>query len=206
MQVKTAMVTAPKTTLARKIFPLTLLLLLTLTACAGVNSAEEKMLDVRANLLAAEVITLDVSLRLDYGARVFDYEFRYSGGAEDGTVTITAPASISGITARVSGGGAEIRWNGVALDTGPLVNRISPAAIVPLLFAEWRGGYVDTASLTRGDADTGERQTLVMTSELTRSARQQTYFDAETLLPTGAEISENGRTVIYAVFTDIKLG
>jgi hypothetical protein len=168
-------------------------------SCASSVRAEEKMLELRAALLASDEVTAVANIRADHGERVFDFKIKYIGGEDGGEITILEPESLSGITARVGGGGAGIRYDGAELDTGPLGGGLSPAGIIPALISEWKTGFVDMLSEERLDG----RDALAMTSALTESADQTTWFDKKTNLPLRAEALSGGRAALTVVFENV---
>ncbi|MDR2615408.1 MAG: hypothetical protein LBC28_02400 [Oscillospiraceae bacterium] len=169
-------------------------------SCAG-NSrrAEEKMLELRAELLASESLTATADIRADYGERVFDFKIKYTGGAELGEIAILEPESLAGVTARVEDGGASLRYDGAALDTGPLGDGLSPAGILPTLISEWKTGFVDMVR----EEKLGGRAALAMTSALTDRTSQTTWFDEITGLPIRAEAESDGRTALIVEFENV---
>jgi hypothetical protein len=175
-------------------------LLLLLTSCAaGEDRAAAEMLEIRSALLAATGVTATANIRADYGERVFDFQIRFRGDGSLGEITIIKPDNLAGVTARVSDDGARLMYDGAALDTGPLGDGLSPAGIIPVLLAEWKGGFVGFLDTEKA----GSRETLAMSSALTDTSSQRTWFDMKTNLPTRSEVVSNGRTVLTLVFENV---
>jgi hypothetical protein len=169
-------------------------------SCSGAGRrAEEKMLELRAAMLASDGFTATADIRADYGERVFDFKIKYAGGADGGEIAILEPESLAGVTARVADGGASLLYDGAALDTGPLGDGLSPAGIIPALISEWKTGFVDMLA----EEKLGGRDTLAMTSALTESAAQTTWFDEATGMPVRAEAESGGRTVLTVEFENV---
>ena len=185
------------------IFALTALAaFLILASCAGGDgqSVQERVQEIRADILEAQRLVINAQVTADYGDRVYEFTVRYTGGAYAGEISILAPAQIAGVTAEVTPDGATLVFDGVRLDTGPLTNGgLTPAGAIPLLISEWQGGHIDFVGAERfGDTDT-----LTFETSVDESVSQRTWFDSRTLLPIRSEIRYNGRMVILCVFSNV---
>ncbi|MDR0445936.1 MAG: hypothetical protein LBH17_02720 [Oscillospiraceae bacterium] len=181
------------------VFALAFIIALSLTSCSASRRAEEKMLELRTALLASEKLTAIARIRADYGERAFEFKIKFTGDADGGELEILEPESVAGIRARVTGSGAELIFDGAALDTGPLGDGLSPVGIIPLLISEWKTGFVDTLTPERLDG----RAVLAMTSSLTEKAAQTTWFDEATGLPVRAEAIADGRAALTIEFENV---
>lgn len=184
-------------TLARMI-PLILIFLL--SACASKSSGQELALDIRADLLKAAKIELKTDVTADYGDRVYQFTFAYTGNADAGEITITAPEDIAGLKAHVSVSGGTISFDGAELDTGPLSgDGLSPAASVPVLLSQWQSGAISGCNYEK----LGKNDALAVTTAVTETVSQRTWFDVKTRLPLRSELSQNGKMVIACSFENV---
>ena len=191
------------TALARKIPRLLLAMIfcVSLAACGGPkNGGRDLALDIRTDLLKASQLDLTADVTADYGDRVYRFVFNYSGNADGGTLTLTSPANVAGLTVRVSVASGTITYDGAALDTGRLTgDGLSPAEAVPVLLNQWQSGYISGVNLEKLDG----ADTVAVTTDVTDSVRQRTWFDSDTRLPLRSELSENGRMVVACSFSGV---
>ncbi len=124
--------------------------LLLLTGCAGGrggNKAEEEALTLRTTYLEAEGFTGKAELTADYGQRVCQYQVDVEAGQEETSLTITAPDTVAGITARAVKGDTFLDYEDLVLETGPLdPDGLSPMAAVPALLEAVQSGYMTACS------------------------------------------------------------
>lgn len=182
---------------------ITLILSLLLSSCQGSKTkAEELALDIRTSLLEANKLEITTTVRADYGERVYDFTFKYSGNADKGEIEITAPDSIAGLKAEVSVSGGTLKYDGAVLDTGAVTkDGLSPAEAIPVLILQWRSGYISGCNFEKF----GDTETLAMTTDITQTVSQRTWFDVRTYLPVRAELSENGKMVIACQFENVTI-
>ncbi len=176
-------------------------MLVLLSSCHGGKSkGQELALDIRASLIAAEKLEIGTVVRADYGERVYDFTFKYVGNADKGEIEITAPESIAGLTAEVSVSGGTLKYDGAVLDTGAVTkDGLSPAEALPVLISQWQRGYISGCNFeTLGDTDT-----LAVTTDITETVKQRTWFDVKTHLPVRSELSDNGKMVIGCQFDNV---
>lgn len=180
---------------------ITLLVILILSSCQGSkNSGTELALDIRASLLEAVKLEMTAAVRADYGERVYDFTFKYSGKADKGELEITAPESIAGLKANISVTGGTLEYDGAVLDTGAVTeDGLSPAAAIPVLISQWQSGYISGCNYEKLD----DNEALAVTTDITETVKQRTWFDVKTHLPLRAELSENGKMVIACVFNNV---
>jgi outer membrane lipoprotein-sorting protein len=184
-----------------KALALMIALILLLASCkvAG-KAADEMALDIRTALLEAEKLEITTNVTADYGDRVYDFKLKFTGNADLGEIEILAPESIAGLKAEVSISGGTLKYDGATLDTGALTgDGLSPAEAVPVLIAQWQTGFLSGCNFEKLD----ETDALAVTSDVTESVAQRTWFDTETRLPLRAELSENGEMVIKCDFENV---
>ena len=157
-------------------------------------------MEIRAGLIEAEKLALTTSVRADYGDRVYDFSFNYSGNADRGHIEITAPESIAGLKAEVSVSGGTLEYDGAVLDTGAVTkDGLSPAEALPVLISQWQTGYISGCSYEK----LGDLNTLAVTTDITESVMQRTWFDVKSHLPVQSELSDSGKTVISCRFENV---
>lgn len=178
-------------------------LLIVLTSCASSeNKADELALEIRTEFIAATRLDMTLSMTADYGNRVYEYKLTYTGDASSGTIELREPASIAGLTIKLSVSGAVMEYDGASLDTGVLMsNDLTPIDAIPLLISQWQKGYITECQYeTYNDNDT-----IAVTTQISDTDMQKVWFDINTHLPIRAEISSNGTMVIACNFEDIKM-
>jgi hypothetical protein len=181
----------------------TILLILIFSSCSPARSGGEQLaLDIRTALLKASKLDLTAAVTADYGDRVYRFTFSFSGNADKGELLVTAPEELAGLKATVSVSGGTISYDGAELDTGPLTgDGLSPAEAVPVLISQWQSGYITGCNYeTLGDA-----KTLAMTTAVSETVSQRTWFDVKTRLPIRAELSAGGKMVISAAFANVSI-
>lgn len=180
-----------------------LVLILPLSACQPAKrNTEELALQIRASLIEASTLDMTVNVTADYGERVYDFTFTYTGNGDGGILIVTAPEAIAGLKAEVSVSNGTLTYDGAVLDTGGITHDgLSPAEALPVLIAQWQSGYISDCRFEKLDTF----DTLAVTTKLTESVSQQTWFDVTTQLPIRSELYDGERMVIACCFEDIIL-
>ena len=187
----------------KRILPLLVCILL-LTGCAGRNHEKKQdFLQLRAKWLSAEQTELRAAVRADYGDRVYDYVLRYSGGPAGGMLTVEEPEMIAGVGVELGEEGIRLCWDGAELATGAILGSLNPVQAFPMLLRCWQSGPV----LECWEEDRDGVPCLTVEFDLSEAGspelrRCRTWFSLETDAPVAAELSENGRTVLFVSFTD----
>lgn len=181
-----------------------------LTGCSGggqgnIRSAEELALNIRAEYLAMTSCTAAADITADYGQRVYEYSmsiFWEKGG--ETVLTITAPESIAGITARIQDGTSYLEYDGVSLETGALSGAgLSPVEVVPAALNYILSGYIAECDFETVD----ERRLLWFCCRDPEYApgtgtEAAFWFEPETHALTKAEIYSDGYCVVRCMFTE----
>lgn len=181
-----------------------LMCLVCLTGCAGrSHDKKQDFLALRANWLAIGQTELYAAVRADYGARVYDYVLRYSGSPEGGILTVEKPEMIAGVGVELGEEGIKLHWDGAELDTGAVLGNMNPVQAFPLLLKCWQSGPV----LECWEETHDGISCLTVEFDLSEAGspdirRCRTWFSLETEQPAAAELSENGRTVLFVNFMD----
>ena len=183
--------------------------LLLLSACAGGGEgrqAAELALTIRGEWLEESDCAASMDVTADYGQRVYQYEMDLL--AEDGEVrlTLTAPDTVAGITARAVGNDSFLEYDGLVLETGPLDEAgLTPVAAVPALLEAIQTGYITACGLEenagRLRVDCGDPEgTPGIGREITL------WFNSDTHALEQGEIRSDGFRVISCAFHDFTQG
>lgn len=177
--------------------------LIFISSCGPAKKGGEQLaLDIRTSFLKAEKIDLTADVTADYGDRIYRFTFTYTGGADKGEITVTAPKELAGLKAGVSVSGGTISYDGAELDTGPLAgDGLSPAEAVPVLISQWQTGYITGCNYEK----LGDTESLAVETPVTETVSQRTWFDVKTRLPVRSELSAGGKMVISVDFGDVSL-
>ncbi len=177
-----------------------LVLLFILCSCSSANSGQDLALDIRENLLNASKLELTTDVTADYGDRVYQFTFTYTGNADKGALLITAPEAVAGLRAEVSVSGGTLSYDGAELDTGALtLSGLSPAKSIPILLSQWQSGYISGCDYEK----LANTETLAVKTDITETESQRTWFDVKKHLPIRSELSENGRMVVACTFDNV---
>lgn len=181
-------------------------LLLAGCGAAEENGAEELALTIRGEYLAMDSCAAQASITADYGQRVYQYELTVSVTEGETTLALTAPDTVAGLTARLSGEENLLEFDGVSVETGPLDSSgLSPVSAVPALLEAARSGYITACTLeedrTLLRVDCGDP--ALSPGEGTETSL---WFDAATHALTKAEISVDGFRVILCDFKGFTAG
>ena len=133
--------------------PMMILLLSACTGGAEGNEAEELALQIRGEYLAMSSCAGQAAITADYGQRVYQYELAVAVDGEETTLTLSAPDTVAGITARVTGQDGQLEYDGLSVETGPLdPEGLSPVSAVPALLEGARSGYIVSCALEEDGA------------------------------------------------------
>ena len=146
------------------------------------------------------------SLTADYGERVFECELDAAyDKVTGGTLTLTAPEAVKGVTARFSDDGVTLVYDDFSLETGPLTDEgISPAEVLPTLWRQIAAGYIaaveersreNTLAVTYRD----DGQTAGVGLEAT------VVFRADSRAPTFGELFWNGERVAAVTVQEFEM-
>lgn len=123
------------------------MIFLCLTGCTRENKLAQQALDLRTALLDKGGCSFRADITVDFPDRAYDFSVscQYLSG-EYAKVTVLQPESISGITAKVTGSGAEVVFEDVALEFGMLAKGNVSAMEAPWLLAKCMdSAYISSA-------------------------------------------------------------
>ena len=156
-------------------------------------------LDFRGSLLSAGGCRFSADVAADFGDRVYDFTLACAYDGTVGTLTVTAPRSIAGISATVRDGSSRLEFDGAGLDFGPLANGVaSPLCLPWLLGSAWSGDYIAWAGKD-GEYDYITWLKGYNEQELTIN----TWFQKN--IPVRAEVLSGGQRVLTATIEDFAL-
>ena len=123
------------------------MMFLCLTGCGRGNQPAQQALDLRTALLEKGGCSFTADMTVDFPDRAYDFSVscEYLSG-EHAKITVLQPEEITGITAKVSGSGAAVVFDDIALDFGKLANGNVSAMEAPWLLAKcWDSAYISAA-------------------------------------------------------------
>lgn len=169
---------------------------------AGVSEAEELALAIRGEYLAMDGCAARAAITADYGQRVYQYELAVAVSGEETVLTLSAPETVAGLSARLDGEESLLEFDGVSVETGPLDETgLTPVSAVPALLEAAKSGYITACALEEDGAvlrvDCGDPAGSPGTGTETAL-----WFDAATHALTRGEISSDGFRVILCEFSD----
>ena len=175
---------------------------LLLSGCGGRSHSEKaSFLKLRAAWLEAGTVTLRAKVRADYDDRIYDYLLRYEGSVEGGLLTVEEPQLIQGVEAEFTKTGVLLRYDGVLLETGPLLGDLSPLEAFPLLLRAWQSGSVTDCFRELWEGTPCLRAELDLTpAGETEKRTCLSWFRSSDGKPLHAELLSEDRTVLFCDF------
>lgn len=187
---------------------ITLLLLPACAGRAGAGEAEELALAIRGEYLAMTSCTADAAVTADYGRRVYQYDMAVEVDGEETVLTLSAPETVAGITARLTGEDSFLEYDGLCLETGPLDgDGLTPVSAIPALLSAARSGYITACTPEEGDGssllriDTGDPE-----GSPGAGTEVSLWFDSATHALVRGEIYIDGFRAILCEFSDFTMG
>lgn len=183
-----------------------LMISLLLSACAAVEgeTADDLALKLRGEYLAAERCSGTACVTADYGQRVYQYELEFQSNEEETLLTLTAPETVAGLTARLSWEeGSVLEYDGAVIETGPLnQDGLTPVSSIPSMLRTVREGYLDACVLEESEEGT----TLRLTSrdpeqDPGKGTETVLWFDPNMFQLLRGEIWQDGFCVIQCEFS-----
>ena len=167
------------------------LAVLLMTGCRGDHPELERAMDLRAELLVSSV-SFDAKITADYGDEMQTFAV-YCEGDSEGNLgfRVTAPASISDITGRISSGEGKLTFRDTAL-AFPLLaeDQLSPVSAPWVFHNTLRSGYLTAAGME------GETLRLTIDDSFEEDALTLDIWLDEKNTPVRAEILFDGRRIL----------
>ena len=191
----------------RKCLVCVLMTTLLLAGCgkAGVSEAEELALTIRGEYLAMDSCAARAEVTADYGRRVYQYGMSVAVTEQETILTLTAPETVAGLSARLDGEESLLEFDGVSVETGPMdENGLTPVAAVPALLEAARTGYITACALEEDGTvlrvDCGDPE-----GTPGKGTETALWFDAATHALTRGELSVDGFRVILCEFSEFTM-
>ena len=178
------------------------MLCLLLSACSKAPSQMQDALDFRSALLTAGGCGFTANVAVNYGETAAKFTLACEYDVETGAhLRVTAPDTIAGIEATVSGENAVITFDGAQLALGDLAGGELAPLSAPLIVGRcWAEGYIDAA----GKEDAYLRVTY-LDGYGDRELTVDTWFLAESGWPVRAEFASNGETLLKLELTNFTM-
>lgn len=171
----------------RLCLPALLAVCLLLAGCA--NSAKKQYEQFSAGLSGRSSLSFTAQLSAEYTDRTVDFTLQYEQNEGGSTVTVVAPALISGVRARFSAGGSAIEYDGIVVDTGELdACGLTPMSALPLLVEALKNGHAESFWSEDGKS--------VVQLVLSDSRSAVVRFDSGSMTPVSAELVSDGRVTV----------
>lgn len=183
-----------------------LMISLLLSSCGSAEgeTADDLALKLRGEYLAAESCTGTACVSADYGQRVYQYELEFQSDEEQTILTLTAPETVAGLTARLSWEeGSVLEYDGAVIETGPLnENGLTPVSAIPSIQRTIQKGYLDSCVLEETEGGSALRLTSRdPEQELGSGTETVLWFDPNTFQLQRGEIWQDGFCVIQCEFS-----
>ena len=168
----------------------------------GGNEGEELALTIRGEYLAMDGCAARAAVTADYGQRVYRYEMAVAVSGGETLLTLSAPETVAGLTARMAGEENFLEFDGLSVETGPLDEHgLTPVSAVPALLEAARSGYITACALEEDGTvlrvDCGDPAGSPGTGTETAL-----WFDTSTHALMKGEMSVDGFRVILCEFSD----
>ncbi len=171
-----------------------------------VSEAEELALAIRGEFLELAACSADLEITADYGQRVYEFEMAAQAQGEDVSLTLTAPETVAGLTARWAGEEGTLEYDGVSVETGSMdPSGLNPLSAFPVLLEAARSGYITACAME--EEGTVLRVDCGDPEGTPGSGRETTiWFDSDTHVPLEGEIRVDGFRVIACRFLEFASG
>lgn len=174
-----------------------MMLLLLLCACGAAEESAQTAVSLRTSLVSAGECSFFTGIKADYGTYVREFDLAcHSVISGETRLTVIGPQTAEGVTATVSGSGADVSFGDTVLAVEEFeTRRISPVAAPYLLSKAWSEGYISQCGKD-GDLETAEYTLGYGLEQLTIT----TWFQNGT--PLRAEISDGKNTLVTCEISD----
>lgn len=145
-------------------------------------------------LSARHDLCFTADLRAEYPDKTLRFRLACEEDGEGCTVRVLEPEEIGGVSVHLAADGAQLRFEEIRLDTGPLDRSgLSPATALPKLLSALRTGHLESV-WKEGDLTVWE---LIPDDAL----RVQVWLD-DALVPQRAKLISEGRVSVFLEISD----
>ena len=171
-----------------------------------VSEAEQLALEIRGEYLALESCSAALEITADYGQRVYQFSMDAQVRGENAVLTLTAPETVAGLTARWTGRKGTLEYDGLAVETGDMdPSGLNPVSAFPALLEAARSGYLTACALEEDGAvlrlDCGNPEGMPG-----QGTETTLWFDRDTHSLLRGEIRVDGFRVIGCTCSDFTKG
>ena len=194
----------------RKALSCVLMMTLLLCACTGErdDSPEQLAAAIRGEYLSLAAWRAEADVSVSYGDTVFEFSLSAAGERDGETVlTVTAPDTVAGITARVRKGETLLEYDGAGLSLGALDGSgLTPVSALPAVLQSLTEGYMARCAW-QGE---GEGRALLIQCRDPRAEEGKgtgfdLYLDPATHALLRAEVSADGVLVLTVRFHEFTM-
>lgn len=179
---------------------MTALCIALLVSCSAGASVSETVREIQDTYRSAGKISGITSVSANYGDRAYDYRVSFEITASGGTLEILEPEEIAGVTAKISGGGATLSFDGAEVYAGEILpDDVSPLSAIPLMADIWKNGLsTESVKESLGGADC-----ISVSFRVSDDVFMRTWFDMKTHLPVQSEFVYGGYSVMTCRFDNV---
>ena len=169
-----------------------LTVIILLAGCGVQNDELERVMKLRATLLAASGCSFDTVITANFGEKTFYFSVScLSDGEGNVTFTVNQPETIAGITGSISAQGGKLTFDDTALAFELLADgQVTPVSAGWLLVKTLRSGYVRSCGMD------GDRVRVSIDDSYENDALHLDIWLGENDLPVYAEILYKDRRIL----------
>ena len=167
-----------------------------LCGCSGDDAAVQPALDFRTSLLNAGGCTFSADVTADYGEDFCSFSADCAFDGKDGTITVTAPEEIEGISASISGETAQLSFDGLTLALDDLGEGHAAPLTLPWLFGSaWKSDYISSVC-----KDGSAYRVTILKGYGDDTLQIDTWLEGG--IPLSGEVSYQGSRLLAVTFRD----
>lgn len=176
--------------------------LLLLCGCAAKEQDMERVMALRAKLLASPEVSFDAVVTADYGAHTYTFKLRCkTASTGELTFEVLEPESIAGITGKASVNGGKLTFDDKALSFGPLADgSVAPVSGPWIIMNTLRSGY-----LTSCGEENGSLRVSIDDSYADDALHLDIWMD-EKDLPARGDVLWQGRRILSIEIENFVIG
>lgn len=168
--------------------------LLLLSGCKGSSDALERAVSLRNRVLDSNGCSFSATVTADYGEQIYIFKMDCKTDREGNvTFAVVEPATIAGITGKITGTGGAITFDDKVLAFQTIADGlVTPVSAPWLLIKTLRSGYLKDAAITNTGLEISIDDSY---AEKSLQLRIRTAED----LPSSAEIFWQGRRILTVI-------